>query len=73
MAKELVGNKITISLDGNNDFDGGVLLYRVKENGVLGKEQKSIGIKNMPFSKLHLAEIIEIIIEKTKEQEGIDE
>ena len=72
MAKELVASRLMVNLDVNSEFDGGLLLYKVKENGVLGKVQKSIEIKNMPISLLNLATIIGIVIEKTKEQEGID-
>lgn len=72
MAKELIASKIIMSLDVDNEFASGVILYKIKEDGILGKDQKSIGITNMPFSKLHLTGIIDIIIEKVKEQEGIN-
>lgn len=72
MAKELIVSKIIISLDVNGEFENGVVLYKVKEDGVIDKNQKSLGISNMGFSKLHLAKIIEKIIEKANEQEGVN-
>ena len=72
MAKKLVPIKVIINLDNKGEFDRGIILYRIRENGVLQGLQRSIAIKNMAFSKLHLAKIIEIVIKKTKEQEGIN-
>ncbi|MBM3210611.1 hypothetical protein FJZ33_00205 [Candidatus Poribacteria bacterium] len=70
MAKELVSNKIILELV-NDEFDRGLILYKIKIDGVLDNKQKSLSINNMGFSLINLAEIISIIIEKTKEQEGI--
>jgi len=70
MAKEIVVNKLIITFD-NEQFKDGLVLYREKIDGVLGKLQKSISIKNMPFSKLHLADIIEKVITATKKAEGL--
>lgn len=72
MAKDLVPLKMIISFDGNGQFENGLLLYKLRVNGVIEDRQKSISIKNMAFSKLHLANIIDIVIEKTEKQEGTD-
>lgn len=71
MARTLVPTKVVINLDKQGEFDNGIILYKVRVNGILHKYQKSIAIKNMAFSKLNLAKIIEIVIKKTKETEGI--
>ena len=71
MVKEIIPSKMVITLDDKGEFSEGVLLYKVKVDGVLYISQRSIAIKNMAFSKLNLAKIIKITIDKTKEQEGI--
>ena len=71
MAKEIVFNKLIIDIE-NDEFKRGVLLYKLKINGITEREQKSISIKNIDFPKLHLADIIKKIIITTKKQEGIN-
>jgi hypothetical protein len=69
MAKELLPSRITLELV-NEEFENGLILYKIRTDGVLDKTQKSLSIKNMEFSLVNLAEIIAIIIAKAKEQEG---
>ncbi|MFA5160248.1 MAG: hypothetical protein WC484_07085 [Candidatus Omnitrophota bacterium] len=72
MTRELVVSRLIITLDNKGNFESGVALYRVKVDGILGKDQQSIGIKNAAFSKLHMAGIIDNIIDGIKKQEKID-
>jgi len=69
--KEVITSRITLEIV-NEDFENGLILYKTRTDGVLDKTQKSLSIKNMEFSLVDLAEIIAIIIAKTKEQEGAD-
>ena len=71
MAKEFVANKLIISFDGNNDFDGGVLVYKLRIDGIMDTKFRSIGINNMGFSKLDLTKILKHVVNKTKEGEGL--
>jgi len=68
MAKELVAYKIIIELE-KNQFKSGILLYKESIDGTVGKDFKSISIKNMDFPKLHLVDIIEKVVSSTKEKE----
>lgn len=71
MAKELVPRKLVIEfVDG--DFFGGVLIYKVNENGAVGRF-KSIGIKGANFSKPVLSGILQNFIQHAGKSEGINE
>lgn len=69
--KELVPHKIVIEFE-EGAFKSGVLLYRVKTDGVLVKGYKSIGIKNAGFSKPQLNGILQQIKTHAKQAEGIE-
>lgn len=72
MAKELIPEKIIINFE-DGAFKDGILRYRIRENGALGRDRKSIGIKNMGFSLPNLNSILKKIKDKTKEAENITE
>ena len=72
MKKELVPHKIIIEFE-KNVFRNGIFLYRVKENGVMIKGYKSIGIKNMGFSIPQMNDILSKVKAKTKDIEKIKE
>ncbi|MBN1869403.1 MAG: hypothetical protein JW847_02350 [Candidatus Omnitrophica bacterium] len=71
MAKELVPKKLVIEFIEGNFYDG-VLIYKVNENGVVGRF-KSIGIKGANFSKPTLNGILQNFIRHAGKSEGIDE
>ncbi|MBI5124027.1 MAG: hypothetical protein HZA72_01250 [Candidatus Omnitrophica bacterium] len=70
--KELIPHKIVIEFE-EGAFKNWILLYRVKQDGVLTKGYKSIGIKDAGFSAPHLNGILEKIKIHTKKAEGIEE
>ena len=72
MARELVPIKLLISFDDKGNFDDGLFLYKMKIDGITDDKQKSIAIKNMAFSKLHMTGILDIVIKKTEKEEGVE-
>lgn len=71
MAKKLIPGKIVIEfVDGK--FTNGVILYKVNDNGALGKI-KSVGIKNADFSKPALNNLLEKFIKHAKKSEGFSD
>lgn len=69
--KELIPHKMVIEYE-EGSFKTGVLLYRVKVDGVLTKGYKSIGIKDAGFSKPQLNGILEKINTHAKKAEGLE-
>ena len=70
MAKELIPHKLVIDFE-EGSFRDGVILYRVKEKGVLKKGYKSIAIKNAGFSMPQLNTFLGKVKDHAKKAEGI--
>ena len=68
--KELIPHKIIIEFE-DGAFKDGIILYRVKTDGVLHKGYKSIAIKNIGFSKPNMNAILEKIKTHVKSVEQI--
>jgi len=68
--KELIYNRVIITLDEQGAFVSGNLQYKVKENGEVGKGQKSIGISGSVSIPIINTEI-DKIKETAKNAEGI--
>ena len=71
MAKTIIPQRVIIEFN-EGSFHNGVILYRINDNGVVGKT-RSIGIKEAGFSKPVLNGMLQKIISHANNAEGIDE
>jgi hypothetical protein len=69
MAKTIMPSKVIIEFD-NGAFVNGVILYKINDNGSIGKV-KTIGIKNADFSKPMLNGLLQKFIKHAEDAEGI--
>jgi hypothetical protein len=70
MAKKLMPEKVIIEFE-DGAFVNGVILYKVNDNGLIGKI-KTIGIKNADFSKPLLNGLLQKFIKHAHDAEGIE-
>ena len=70
MAKTIIPLKVIIEFE-DGAFKDGVLLYRVSKDGVVNnREYKSFAIKNLPFNKVNLTNILNAIKTHAQTIEG---
>jgi len=72
MNRKFIPHKLIIEFE-NKNFKDGLFLYRVMEDGVLGKQFKSIAIKNIKFNKLHMNTILKKVKDHIKIIEKAEE
>ncbi len=70
--KKFIPHKLIIEFE-NKSFKDGIFLYRIMKDGVVGKQFKSIAIKNIKFNKLHLNSILKKVKDHIKEIENAEE
>lgn len=69
--RTLIPYKMVVEFEEDGSFKNGVMLYRVKEEGVLKKGYKSIGIKNAGFSAPQVNAFLTKVTDHAKKAEGI--
>jgi hypothetical protein len=70
--RTLIPHKMVVEFEEDGSFRGGVMLYRVKEDGILKKGYKSIGIKNAGFSVPQVNAFLKKVKDHAKLAEGIE-
>ena len=67
MAKKFRPHKLIIEFGGDGEFKGGTFLYKVRIDGIWDRRQRSIGVKNIGFSKVRLKQILTAIKEHVRD------
>ena len=73
MARKLIPHKLVVKFDKQGQVEDGIILYRIQVDGVLGKEFKSLGIKNIGFNKVQFNAALNKIRQHVKSVEKAED